>query len=97
MNIGKPVSASDADNDVLIYTLGGDGCSHVRHISSATGQIKTKADLDSDDDNDDTTNETHEVTVTATDPSGASATETVTITVNDVNEPRPLVWMHLPS
>ena len=85
VNIGKPVSASDADSDILIYTLGGADAA-MFGINSSTGQLKTKTALDSDDDNVDTTDETHSVTVTATDPSGASASQPVTITVNDINE-----------
>ncbi len=85
VNIGKPVSASDADSDVLIYTLGGDDVA-MFSINSATGQIKTKTALDSDDDNNDETDETHSVMVTATDPSGAPRSQPVTITVNDINE-----------
>ena len=83
MNVGKPVSASDADGDVLVYTLGGvDGASF--GISSSTGQIKTKAALDFEADV--PTDDMFSVTVTATDPSGAVATETVTIELKDVNE-----------
>ena len=88
MNIGKPVSATDADNDILIYKLGG-ADEDSFEIASSTGQLKTKADvvLDSDDDNSDDSNATMTVTVTATDPSGASSgAQLVTITINDVNE-----------
>ena len=56
VNIGKPVSASDADNDVLVYTLGGTitlqgaggtaNATDLFGISSSTGQLKTKAALD---------------------------------------------------
>ena len=86
-NIGKPVSASDGDNDVLVYTLGGTitlqggggtaNATDLFGISSSTGQLKTKAALDFEA----TTNPLNENDlrawmVTATDPSGASATET---------------------
>ena len=91
-NIGKPVSASDADNDILLYSLGnvtgasGDPAARF-DIDAATGQLKVKDDLNSDDDRDDATNTPISVTVTATDPSGAkSEPATVVITVTDVNE-----------
>ena len=84
VNIGKPVSASDADNDVLVYTLGGTHASSFG-ISSSTGQLKTKAALDFEA----ATNpvdDVYSVDVTATDPSGASETQTVMIELEDVNE-----------
>ena len=87
-SIGKPVSATDADRDVLQYKLGGDD-DDMFDINTATGQLKVKDDLDSADNRaTGTTPTTHTVTVTATDPSGAESdpVATVTITVNDVNE-----------
>ena len=39
-NIGKPVSASDADNDVLVYTLGGTDTAKFSINSDSTGQMK---------------------------------------------------------
>ena len=83
-NIGKPVSASDPDNDVLVYTLGGDDAASFG-ISPSTGQIKTKAALDFEDDANPDDDE-FSVAVTATDPSGAFATQEVTIELMDVNE-----------
>ena len=44
--IGKPVSASDADNDILVYTLGGDHASSF-DISSTSGQLKSKGNAGS--------------------------------------------------
>ena len=45
VNIGSAVSATDVDEDVLTYTLGGiDGASF--RIDSTTGQIRTYASLD---------------------------------------------------
>ena len=95
VNIGKPVSASDADNDVLIYTLGGTVvidsldtlATTLFSISSSTGQLKAKASLDFEGgtDNNPATN-VYTVMVTATDPSGASASQDVMITLMDVNE-----------
>ena len=53
-NVGKPVSASDADNDVLIYSLGntpdledGDGTKRFT-IDSGSGQIKVGKKLGGD-------------------------------------------------
>ncbi len=92
VNIGKPVSASDADNDVLIYTLGGTHESFF-DISSSSGQLKTKEKFDFESPAgtptsaaDSVTGLTYTVTVTATDPSGAGTSQDVTIQVNDVNE-----------
>ena len=49
-NVGKPIAASDTDNDVLLYTI--DKASQANFtIDSRSGQLKTKVDtLDSDDD-----------------------------------------------
>ena len=99
-NIGKPVSASDADSDVLVYTLSGnvtiDGdpvkATTLFGISPSTGQLTAKAALNFEGATTgaDATNPTenlYEVTVTATDPSGATGTATVRITLRDVPEP----------
>ena len=101
-NVGKPIAASDTDNDILLYTI--DKASQADFtIDSRSGQLKTKVDsLNSDDDgysgiDDDGDNTTgvsrddddemmETVMVKATDPSGASATQSVTITINDVND-----------
>ena len=50
VNVGKPISASDTDNDVLLYTI--DKASQANFtIDSRSGQLKTKVDkLNSDDD-----------------------------------------------
>ena len=45
VNIGAPVSATDADGNTLTYTLGGANGSAF-DIDSSTGQLKTKAELD---------------------------------------------------
>ena len=98
-NVGKPVIATDSDNDVLLYTI--DKASQTNFsIGQRSGQLKTKNDkLVSDNDgrvgvdaNNDESLEDDEletmvtVTVTATDPSGASKDQEVTITINDVND-----------
>ena len=63
--IGAPVSAHDADGDLLIYTLGSaDAASFA--ISKNNGQLKTKAALNYEVKN------SYTVVVTATDPSGAA-------------------------
>ena len=78
-DVGLPVEADDADNDILTYTLGGADADDF-DIEPATGQILTESDLDFD------TTPSYTVMVTATDPGGATDDITVTITVTDVNE-----------
>ena len=92
--VGKPVTATDADGDILLYTLTDADATDQYDptddfsIDPRTGQIKTKEKLDSHDGDfgQDGTSRTAVVTVTATDPSGASEDQDVTITVNDVND-----------
>ena len=79
MNIGDPVTAMDADDDTLIYALGGTDAASF-YIDPETGQLKTLAALDYE------TKATYEVMVTATDPGGLSDSIDVTITVTDVDE-----------
>ncbi len=84
-NIGSPVTATDADNETLTYTLGGTDAASFS-IVSTSGQLKTKEPLDYE------TKISYTVTVTATDTSGASnksATISVTITVTDRDETFP--------
>ena len=45
MDFGAPVEATDADDDTLTYTLGGDDMASFA-IDSATGQLMTMAALD---------------------------------------------------
>ena len=78
-NIGQPVAASDADNDTLTYSLGGDDAASFDIVPSS-GQLQTKAPLDHE------TKSSYTVTVTATDPSSASDTVAVSIAVTDVDE-----------
>ena len=77
--IGAPVTADDAENDTLTYTL--DTASRDTFaIVATTGQLQTKAALDYESET------SHTVTVTARDPAGEEATITVTITVTNVDE-----------
>ena len=86
--IGSPVTAMDADNDTLTYSLSGTDMASF-DIGSATGQLMTLAALDFE------TKPTYSVTVTASDSGGLSDSIDVTITVTDVDEdvapPDPLV------
>ena len=78
--VGDPVAATDADNDVLTYTLGGDDSASFG-IDLTTGQLMTLAALDYE------TKDTYSVTVTASDSGGLSDSIDVTITVTNVDEP----------
>ncbi len=78
VDIGAPVSASDADNDSLTYTLGGTDAASFE-INSTNGQLRTKGALDYE------TKRTYSVTVTASDGK-LSDSITVTINVTDVDE-----------
>ena len=77
INIGAPVTATDADRDTLTYTVGGDDGSAFS-VDGATGQLKTKSALDFE------TKSSYRVTMGVTDSNGEGDTITVTITVTDV-------------
>ena len=79
-SIGSPVSAFDDDDELLIYTLGGEDAD-LFSISRDDGQLKTKASLNFEARN------RYAVVVTATDPSGAADSIPVTINVTDVHDP----------
>lgn len=79
MAIGQPVTATDADNDTLEYSLSGTDAAAFG-INMSTGQLMTRAALDYE------TRMTYTVMVMATDPYGAYASTTVTIMVTDVDE-----------
>ena len=88
-NIGEPVTATDADNDTLTYSLGGPDASSF-DIVPTTGQLLTEAPLDREAMGCITATHMqciYTVTVTATDPSGDSSTIEITITVFNVDEP----------
>ena len=78
MNIGPPVTATDAEDDTLTYSL--DATSLAFDIVSTTGQLRTKAALDYE------TTTHYFVTVTATDKAGDTGAITITIYVNNVDE-----------
>ena len=87
-NIGAPVGATDADNDALTYTLGGDDAASFTIVPS-TGQLQTLAALNFED------KDTYSVTVSASDRKDATGnpdtaidvTIDVTISVTNVDEP----------
>ena len=84
-NIGKPVTATDLDDDTLVYSLEEGTDNDSFNIDPDTGQLITKDPLDHEG-----TRPSYSVAVVATQVSDAdmppSATQTVTITVNDVDE-----------
>ena len=88
MDIGDPVTATDADGDTLNYTLGGTDAASFA-IDSGTGQLMTMAELDHE------TKGSYTVTVEVSDnedDTGAADTMVddtveVTITVTNVDEP----------
>ena len=78
-NIGTTVSATDADNDTLTYSLSGPDANSFTIIGTS-GQLQTKAALDYE------TQTSYSVTVSVSDSNGASDSSTVTINVTNVNE-----------
>ena len=79
IDIGEPVSATDADDDTLTYSLGGTDAAAFS-LDSTTGQLRTEASLDYE------TKTTYTVTITTSDGNGGSDSITVTINVTDVEE-----------
>ena len=80
-NVGAVVTATDADNDPLTYTLGGANMASF-DIDEFSGQIRTRAGVSYDHE----AKPSYTVTVTASDGI-ATADADVTISVTDVNEP----------
>ena len=78
--IGAPVTATDADGDLLIYRLTGPDA-RTFSILRTTGQIRIWLPLNYEARN------TYTVVVTARDPFGATASITVTINVTDEDDP----------
>ena len=78
VDIGDPITATDADNDTLTYTLGGPDAKSFE-IDNTTGQLKTSANLDYE------TKNTYTVTVTVSD-GNAAITITVIIIIIDLDD-----------
>ncbi len=83
-NIGSAVSATDANNHTLTYSLGGTDADSFS-IVSTSGQLQTKAALDYE------TKNSYTVTVTAYDGNNGGDRITVTINVTDVAAAAPVV------
>ena len=83
-NVGAAVTATDADNDTLTYSITGPNPGGFT-IHSTTAQLRSGPAENYDFE--DPTKNTYTVTVTATDPHEASASIEVTITVTDTDEP----------
>ena len=82
MNVGAPVTATDADtDDTLTYALSGDDAMYFS-IDTSTGQIMVGMDTMLDHE----AEKSYMVTVTATDPDNETDTIAVTINVSNVNE-----------
>ena len=79
--IGAPVKATDADNDVLEYTLEGTDAASFQ-IVGTNGQIQTRTGITYNHEDKDS----YSVTVKADDKKGGTDTIDVTINVIDVNE-----------
>ena len=80
VDIGSPISATDADDDHLTYAIAGADVSDFA-FDTASGQLSTKAALDYE------TKSSYQVTVSVTDGEGGSANVAVTIQVTNVREP----------
>ena len=80
-DVGLPVTASDADNDTLTYSLEGTDAASFQ-IDSASGQIRTASGVTYDHE----TKPSYTVTVKAEDGNGGSDTIAVTINLIDVDE-----------
>ena len=82
VNIGSPVSATDADEHTLTYSLGGTDAASFSIDS--TGQLQTKAALDYE------TKSSYSITITADDGNGGSASINVTVNLTNVNDNAPV-------
>ena len=91
-DVGSPLTATDAENNSLEYTLeGADAASF--DIVLGTGQLQTKTGVDY---NHEAAKNSYSVTVKADDDNGGTDTIAVTVNVTDVDEksvrpPRPVV------
>ena len=77
-DIGTAVSATDADNDTLTYTLGGTDAASFSIVSN-TGQLQTSVALDRE------TKASYSVTITADDGNTANNTDSIDVTINVTN------------
>ena len=82
-SVGDPVKATDADEDLLSYTLSGGADKGAFEINLETGQIEVGADTKLNFEGD---QKTYTVEVKAEDPFALSDTITVTIIVTNVDE-----------
>ena len=87
-NIGAPITATDADGDVLNYSKAAGGAENALFdIDQKTGQLSVAAGTTLDFEAAAPNDNEHVVTIMATDSSGGdSSAVTVTITVTDENE-----------
>ena len=95
--VGDRVTAKDANDDVLTYTLSGadagpfmitqDTADNDSSSNNDGGQIQVDGAQQASEVLDREKKGTYRFTVTATDPSGASSSTTVTINITDMNEP----------
>ncbi len=79
VNIGTPITATDADGDTLTYSLGGTD-KDAFSLNSTTGQLITKTALDYE------TKTNYSITITADDGNDSRASINVTINVADIDE-----------
>ena len=83
-NVGAPMTATDPDDDTLLYTLSGADAGSF-DLNAATGQLTTREGVTYDYES----KSTYAVTVTAEDPEDASASINVTVSLTDVEETPP--------
>ena len=89
-DIGDAVTATDADDDKLTYTIKNARTSPF-YINRFSGQLQVGSPLDHE------TASSHTVTVIATDPSGAKDEITVTVNVTNVDEAGKITLMWKPA
>ena len=77
-NVGQPVTASDANDDRITYTMSGTDAASF-NFDRNTGQIKTKSGVSYDYD----AKASYELSIEARDPDGTTDTITVTVEVTD--------------
>ena len=85
--VGRPVVATDTDEDTITYTLGGPAMTAFEIDGSGQIRVGEETALDYE------SRETYTVEIIATDSSGETATITVTIMVTDVIDPNIVLIM----